>query len=776
MKKIDIDKWGWAKSAIPIFILAGLALVFFSDVLFNGKIFIHRDLSRFFYPLREFSASQFLTGKVPLWNPYIQCGSPHLAELQTCVFYPLSLVYSLLPYPQAFNYFIVIHIFLAGLFTYILMREWGHSEYASFLSAVVFMFSGYMISVINLLASLASVVWLPLVILFYERAVKKDWVKNSVITGIFMALMFLGGEPIVLYITFFILILMAGLRPKPMTLAIAVFLGLASFQIIPFLEFLKHTSRNLMDFNEASMWSMPAYALSELFFPYLSESDYIYKDYWTRQSWLVVYYMSIVTVIFALISLKFDATKRRKAVFYILAAGLVLSFGRYTPVYYFLYNFLPGFKLSRYPIKFFFMAAFSLAILAGMGMDYYKAHAKKDPGFGRFLKQVLAFGFMLALFYLTVNLNFYEICGILKKMILNINSGFAARIDRIDQIVITGLSNIRRGIGLFMFLSVVMFFGIKKRVSMNAVLVFILLIALVDIFTANKNVYQNMAIKEFLKPGSTVEFLQRDKSLFRIFNSPATLRQNMFVPEKDYFEGNSALMERVVSNRGVSFGIYDAYGYGSLYNRRQEEIVDIIVRSNSPRDTNLLNLLNVKYVISPKDFSVDGYKMLEKNKKVSIYENENFLPRAFLVEKTVVIKDEKEILKRLKSKDFNPASEVILEEVVEQYSSGERAERVSREESADILKYEPNYVEVEAYIDAPGFLVLSDTYYPGWKALVDGKLNRIYKADYTLRAVYLEPGKHIVKFTYDPFSFKIGSIITLATIGVLLGLWIKRLS
>ena len=820
MKKIDIDKWGWARSAIPIFILAGLALVFFSDILFNNKIFIHRDLSRFFYPLREFSAAQILSWKVPLWNPYIQCGSPHLAELQTCVFYPLSIVYLLFPYPQAFNYFIIIHIFLAGLFTYILMREWGHSAYASFLSAVVFMFSGYIISVINLLASLASVVWLPLVILFYERAVKKDWVKNSIITGIFMVLMFLGGEPIVLYATFFILVLMAGLRIKPMMLAIIVFLGLASFQILPFLEFLKYTSRNLMDFSEASMWSMPVYALSELFFPYLSESDYIYKDYWTRQSWLVVYYMGIVTVIFALVSLKFDSTKRRKAIFYILGLGLVLSFGRYTPVYYFLYNFLPGFKLSRYPIKFFFMAAFSLAILAGMGMDYYARHVKTDPKFRRFLKWVLAFGFILALFYLAVNLNFYEICGILKKMILNINSGFAARIDRIDQLVITGLHNIRRGIGLFMFLSVVMFFGIKKRVSMNAVLIFILLIALVDIFTANKNVYQNMGIKEFLKPGDTIKFLQRDKNLFRIFDSPATLRQNMFVPEKGYFEGNLALIERVVSNRGVSFGIYDAYGYGSLYNRRQEEIMDIIVRLNSPAETNLLGLLNVKYVISPKDFSVAGYRMLEENgahpglspgflgrnteprlqsgrmyKKVNVYENENFLPRAFLAEKAVVIKDENEILKKLKSKEFKPSDEVILEEVLdsalrvslEQYSLSdrrksrakprdERAKRVSREESVRILKYEPRDVEIEAHIDAPGFLVLSDTYYPGWKAHVDGKPNRIYKADYTLRAVYLEPGKHIVKFTYDPFSFKIGAMITLATIGILLGLWIKRLS
>ncbi|MDP2921879.1 MAG: hypothetical protein Q8O12_05910, partial [Candidatus Omnitrophota bacterium] len=361
MRQINIDKWGWLKSAIPIFILAGFTVVFFSDVCFQHKIFAHRDLSRFFYPLREFSANEFLKLRIPLWDPYIQCGSPHLAELQTCVFYPLSVIYLLFPYSLAFNYFIVAHIFLAGIFMYILMREWGYSRRAGFLSALTFMFSGYIISVINLLASLASVIWLPLVILFYERSLKKDWVKNSMITGIFMALMFLGGEPVILYVTIFIMFLitcptsqvaawqLAKLDRwrcllRSFIVAFLVFLGLASFQILPFLEFLKQTSRNLMDFNEASMWSLPVYALGELFFPYLSESDYIYKDYWTRQSWLVVYYMGIVTVIFAFISLKFDSSKKRKAVFYILALGLLLSFGRYTPLYYFLYNFLPGFK------------------------------------------------------------------------------------------------------------------------------------------------------------------------------------------------------------------------------------------------------------------------------------------------------------------------------------------------------------------------------------------------------------------------------------------------
>jgi uncharacterized membrane protein YfhO len=316
-----------------------------------------------------------------------------------------------------------------------------------------------------------------------------------------------------------------------------------------------------------------------------------------------------------------------------------------------------------------------------------------------------------------------------------------------------------------------MFLGIKRRVSVKAVLALILLIAAVDIFTANKNVYQNMNTAEFLKPGDSIGFLQRDKNLFRIFDSPATLRRNMFVPERDYFEGMSGLKERVVSNRGVSFGIYDAYGYGSLYNKRHEEVMDIIIRSKMPDETNLLNLLNVKYVISPKDFKINGYRVARKADKANIYENENYLARAFLADKAVIIKDEKEILEKLKSKDFEPEKEVILEEDFS-YTSDER--RTTNDKKAVVSKYAASEIIIEAETSAPRFLVLSDTYYPGWKAYVNGKIDKIYRADYILRAVYLTPGRHIVKFTYDPFSFRIGAMITLATIGVLSGLWIFR--
>ena len=794
MKQISANiKWGWLKDAVPIFILGVFAILFFSEVLFENKIFMHRDLLRFFYPLREFSVSQFKLGQLPLWNPYIHCGSPHLAEFQTSVFYPLSIIYLLFPFAKAFNYFIIFHIFLAGFFTYLLMREWRYSRYAAFLSASVFMFSGYIISVINLLASLGSVVWLPLVILFYERALKKDWLKNSILTGIFLALMLLGGgEPVILVGTILILVLLgrtvldsAPLVPRsnnilraksrrillPLTLTLLVTAGLAAFQILPFLEFLRHSSRPAMGFGEAAMWSLPPYALLDLVVPYLSESDYLYKTYWTRQSWLLVYYMGLLTLICGFIALKFDTTKRRKTFFYILALGLVLSFGRYTPVYYFLYRILPGFSLSRYPIKFFFMVTFSLAVLGGMGLDYYRKHYRELKAFLRGLLIVACAGSFL---YLLLNLNFGEVFNLLYNKMLASFPAFVDKKSELAQLVFVGMHNLQRSISYFMLLALFMFIPLRVKVKLNLIIPILLCVSFLDVFTTNKILYLNMDIDKFLKPGKTIEFLKKDKDLFRIFDSPTTLSRNMYVPEKDYFEGVHSLKERMVSNRGVSFGIHDAYGYGSIYNKRHEEIVIAITKQDLPSDSNLLDLLNVKYVISPKDFKTKGYKSVSRAEKANIYENKNVLPRAFLVDKAIVIKDEEEILARMKTKDFDPAKEVILEEVLdslrslEQYSSSD-----SREEYSEIVKYSPGKVVIEANVGSPQFLVLSDSYYPGWKAYIDGEQAKIYRADYILRAVHIDPGRHTIEFIYDPFSFKIGAIMTLAALALII-VFLKR--
>jgi hypothetical protein len=119
-----------------------------------------------------------------------------------------------------------------------------------------------------------------------------------------------------------------------------------------------------------------------------------------------------------------------------------------------------------------------------------------------------------------------------------------------------------------------------------------------------------------------------------------------------------------------------------------------------------------------------------------------------------VLPDRQEILAELTSERFDPASYVILDE--QPRDSFVRHSPGSADSFAHILDYTPNRVTVDAGITGDGFLVLSDLYYDGWKVIVDGEEERIYRADYVLRAVQLGEGRHVVEFIFDPLPFKVG--------------------
>ncbi len=629
---------------------------------------------------------------------------------------------------------------------YLLMRQWGSSKTAGIFSGIVFMFSGYMVSVINLLASLASAIWFPVVLLFFDRYLKSKRFKDLIFLSIFLSFMFLGGEPIILYITILILFIISLVKKsiKGFILSLILFLGIIGFQALPFLELILHSTRLNLEYSEASMWSFPIYGLTDFLIPFFSETDFLFKNYWTRQSWLLVYYIGLGSILFSLVACLFDVSKKRVFIFFLLIVGLLISMGRNLFLYPLMYRFLPGFGLSRYPIKFFFLVAFSIAILAGIGIDSYKRNLK----YGGFARILLFLGLVASFLYLILELN-------LKEM---------SRPESISEFIFVNLFNLKRQLGLFSLLSLLFFLGLKGR--KNFILGMIVFISTVDLFTTNQNLYINQKSADFLRPSENIEFIRSKSGLFRIFTSPLTSSQNTFVPERDYIAGMENLKERFVSNRMMSFGIYDANGYGSIYRKRHQRLVESIMKQRLPDESNLLSLLNVRYVISPKVFEAEGFKLVKEGGAANIYENLKYLPRAFLAEEAVILKDEKEILKQLMSKGFDPRKKVIIEEVGGRSSEVEASPFAS--EYAEVVKYEPEEVIIEAEVNSPKFLVLSDSFYPGWKVYVDGKIDKIYRAYYILRAVYLKQGIHKIRFIYSPFSFKIGVVITLVTIVIII--------
>ncbi|MFQ5885757.1 MAG: YfhO family protein, partial [Anaerolineae bacterium] len=161
-------------------------------------------------------------------------------------------------------------------------------------------------------------------------------------------------------------------------------------------------------------------------------------------------------------------------------------------------------------------------------------------------------------------------------------------------------------------------------------------------------------------------------------------------------------------------------------------------------------------VVSP------AYRLVHSG-DVKIYENMENLPRAFVVHRARISEN---ALEAMKEEAFDPGREVILSQ-----GPGGHLEEGKAQDRVSMVSYQPERVEVQAHLGAPGYLVLTDAYYPGWKALVDGRTAKIERADYYFRAVYLEEGEHTIEFVYAPLSFKVGVAISLASLAlVIIGL------
>ena len=114
-----------------------------------------------FYPWRLFAADTLRSGYLPLWNPYQFCGTPFVANSQSAVFYPPNLLFTVLPTMRAFGVSAILHLAMAGWFTYLLLRRLNCSEIAALLGGVVFAFSGWQIAWLQLPTFLATSCWIP---------------------------------------------------------------------------------------------------------------------------------------------------------------------------------------------------------------------------------------------------------------------------------------------------------------------------------------------------------------------------------------------------------------------------------------------------------------------------------------------------------------------------------------------------------------------------------------------------------------------------------------
>jgi Bacterial membrane protein YfhO len=244
----------------------------------------------------------------------------------------------------------------------------------------------------------------------------------------------------------------------------------------------------------------------------------------------------------------------------------------------------------------------------------------------------------------------------------------------------------------------------------------------------------------------------------------------------------------LVNNAATSYGLQDVQGYNAVQLARYVEYMTALNGRAQNRhfsdvlpeglDSPLLDLLNVRYIITPAATSPNRSYMQDlkdtlptayKDDRVQILENRDALPRAWIVHSAKRATPE-EALKLLDSGEVDPRQTALLEREPPDLA---RTDDLSSDH-ASVTAYEANRIELETSTGADGLLVLSEVYYPAWKAYVDGEPVPIYRANHLLRAVPIPAGEHAVELRYESGALKTGVAISLLAYTALVGLVIAK--
>jgi len=750
-------------------LLLALLVMYFSDAFLQGRIFSERDLPVFHHPYSYLLAECIRSGQMPLWNPFIMCGEPLLANVQPVALYPLSIIYLFFSLDTAFNLTILLHFFLAGVFTFMLLKEMDASDEAAAISAVAFVFSGFLLSLHTLLSTLHSVTWVPLVIALYLRSIRKNSVKHAVLCGLAVYALFSGsGLDIVIMMAVILPVICffpylhgdAGVATGPAKrigygmVAGGCFLMVGAAQILPFFELVGNSSRSEgINYIEAVTWSLAPGDLVNLFVPDIFNRGGSF--YWEDQSWLKTIYTGFIPFMLGAFVL-FEGGKRRALLICILFAALVLCLGKYNPFYPFLFNWLPVLQKTRYPVKFFFVFAFFLSIASGLGWDHFKANIKAR-GVKRFTALLFfVFGFLMSLVFMAVSLYPDMIYGWLQSTMMFAESKFTQ-----DEI----LHNMKRVMVFGILGSTWIYVVMRKQWARPFGFYGIAAVLVCDLFLGNFG-FSLSCDRETLRgnPGN-LGVLVKDEGLYRVFSSPKVKKGKAggFENQDEYLKMiQNALVPNLLTERNR----FDISGFSVLSLKNYYKIFTLIQSAPLPDTTNLLNMMNVKYVLWYEALDRPGYELVRKDGDLFLYQNNNCFQRAFLAKNYRVPATEEAFRLTLQSLEFDPSQTVLLKKHPETFPFPFKKDPPAQD-SVHITEYKYNSVKVNVVSRSSQFLVLSDTFFEGWKAYVNGAEAPLYEANFAFRAVAVPPGRHTVLFRYEPGSFRLGAVISLAALSLL---------
>lgn len=751
------------KNEINLFLIILFPFLF---LVLLGKVIFWGTASLQFIPWYQFFFDSILHGNFPLWNPYNGMGVPFIANYQSAVFYPINwllLIFYLVGQIEGLSIgvtlLIPLHLFIGGLGVMRILEMFERSKFSQLMGAIVFAFSGYILTRLTFISMVWAYAWLPWII--FACIQLKPFSQQGFITKIlqlsfYLAIQLLAGHAqtsyytimlgvlIVIFIDFKSIIFQIK-KLAAFATAFVVSLLISAVQILPTAEFLLQSQRSAevgYDFAVSlSLW--PARLLTIIFGNFWGNPNYgrfmSGGNFWEENMYAgVLPVITIIVLIWVLLwkTRKNQISAKHKKIislfFIFLIFSILFSLGKFFPLFPFLYKTIPTFNLFQGPVRFLIIYFFAFSILFGYAVDFWlnsKFNHKKT------IIILVVFGtlFLISLYgkLFQQQLPNELVLSVLIASILGLVFGILTLLK--DKSCIS-LSKIKIGFGI--------------------IVVFDLL-------------FHNLLWENFQS--------------FQIFHN---------INHKPWNTESTRVFISAQNEDFIKFNVFF----------RPDRLQPILDVDKYPLeyvpDTNLLNhryaMINNFDPLKPEKFtefwqwlntlSSDQQKviisMVGGNKIISIEPNKtNFITERTMEAKTLVqwygcsvFSDENDTLNSLLFSEIHHSKDrcVLVNNPLLIFTNDSLNKNPGH---VDFSIPTLNSIVINYTSEETGWIVVRQNWFPGWKAILDGQEElKIEEVDYLFQGVLSPKGQHSIEFVYKPITFRVGLIMSSASL-ILLSLW-----
>lgn len=740
--------------------------------MFRGRVFYERDLQLDWYTQMESFVRSVTRGSWPLWDNTIAFGQPLLADPSAQILYPLTWLNLVMQPWWYYTVFVVFHAALAGVGLRLLGRHLGLTPLASLLAGGLWITSGPFVSMVNLWHHLATAAWMPWVLLAADRALEEPRARRTAIWGAMAGCQLVAGSADVWAMT---MLLSSGLVVRRIewragiashrrllshaVLAATLAAVVAAAVWVPALAIARRSSRWNYPEGVRNAWSVSPGSLPGLFLPLsdpalrllLPEGVAPAAD--APDPLLASIYLGLPALALVAAAL---ATRRRPwrgPLAASLAVALLASLGSHTPLLGWMLSLLPALKVFRYPSKAMIVASLAWALLAGLGLDAWseEASARSRPGRGWLLATWLPLAVAALAFGLSGAAGVASLAGAERA---HVAEAVAASVA-LALLVRWGAGPPATGAAALLVLGdlVLAHRGLNRTAQAGLVS---FRPPVVDAMAPGD--HARVYVYDYQTEGSSSRYLGRD--------DPYMIRTP---PPGTSLEATQVLSQRLypfppVGGRWGLEGSYDL-DFRGLYPLPLATMVQDLRRvEGTPAHRRLLQVGAVGTVVS---LHSAGLEDLDPEttvpslfpEPIHVRRVPGALPRAYAVGGSRIA-DGDLALAALVDPGFDPAREVVLPEGIPETPASSFGGRVR----LDSLL--PDRVDISADLTAPGYVVLVDSYDPGWRVTVDGTEAPLLRANIAFRAVRVPAGTHRVAMLYRPREVLWGLLVSAAGVVV----------